>query len=343
MRLGDGRRKTVDEMFKVLKGTAPLAGLFLLVACSPAPDESQPVAGAEPVRIAGQAFYPERIMMPAGSWLDIEVMDEDREAVVASERLADIGAPPYAFEIDIESGQWRADRHYLLSLTVYMPDGSPRFSADVGLDAPAVDLEPIRLTAVEFDEDFEIDPQRWFGYRCGDTAVDVRFPGPELAILSLPWALVEVDAVEAASGARYQRGEHEFWAKGIDQAMLTLPETDPLECRASRHLSPWTRAIERGVIFRAFGNEPGWVVEWMDQPEPIIRLTLDYGTRELVLEDVEILPDQAGLIGQSPGNHARIEFIDEPCRDTMIGWVLPMTVSMQLNDQTLTACGRFLD
>lgn len=333
----------VNGLMKITKKLALFACIPLLFACGPAPDESQPVVETEPVRIAGQAFYPERIMMPAGSWLDIEVIDEDRERVVASERLDDIGAPPYSFDIEIEPGQWRADRHYLLSLTVYMPDGSPRFSADVGLDAPDFELEPIRLSAVEFDEDIEIDPQRWYGYRCGDVAVDVRFAGPELAILSLPWALVEVDAVEAASGARYQRGEHEFWAKGTDQAMLKLPEADTLECRASRHLSPWTRATERGVIFRAFGNEPGWVVELTDQPEPIIHLTLDYGTRELVLEDVEILPDQAGVIAQSPGNQARIDFIDEPCHDTMIGWTLPITVRMQLNEQTLNACGRFLE
>jgi putative lipoprotein len=328
-------------MFKALARSLPLAAL-LLTACSPAPEETQPVDEAEPVRIAGEAFYQERILLPEGSWLEIEVIDEDREQVLAAGRLEELGAPPYEFEIEVEAGQWRTDSQHLLSLTLYTSDGSPRFSADVGLVAPVGELEPIRLTAVEGSEDSLIDPERWFSYRCGDVAIDVRFPDPDVVVLSLPWDVRTLDAVEAASGARYQDEDHEFWAKTTNQAMLTLPDADTVECRASRHLSPWTRAIERGVVFRAFGNEPGWVVELTDQPEPIIHLTLDYGTRELVLENVEILPDQAGVIARSPGNQARIDFIDEPCHDTMIGWTLPITVRMQLNEQTLNACGRYL-
>ncbi len=336
-------------MFKALARSLPLAAL-LLTACSPAPEEAELVEEqaepveerAEPVRIAGEAFYRERIILPEGSWLEIEVIDEDRVQVLAGEVLEDLGAPPYKFELEVEAGQWRVDSQHLLSLTLYTADGSPRFSADVGLAAPDDELEPIQLTAVEGSEDSLIDPERWFSYRCGDVAIDVRFPDPDVAILSLPWDVRTLDAVEAASGVRYQDVDHEFWAKTTNHAMLTLPDADTVECRASRHLSPWTRAMERGVIFRAFGNEPGWVLELIGEADPVVHLTLDYGSRELELSDVEILPDQAGLIAKAPGNEARVDFIDEPCRDTMIGWVLPITVSMQLNDQAFHACGRFL-
>ncbi len=335
-------------MFKALAKSLPFAAL-LLTACSPAPEEAELVEEVEPVeeqaapvQIAGEAFYQERIILPEGSWLEIEVIDEDREQVIAAEVLEDLGAQPYQFELEVEPRHWRADSQHLLSLTLYTADGSPRFSADVGLVAPVGELEPIRLTAVEGSEDILIDPERWFSYRCGDVAVDARFPDPDRVILSLPWDVRTLDAVEAASGVRYLDVDHEFWAKTTRQATLTLPDADTVECRASRHLSPWTRAMERGVRFRAFGNEPGWVLELIGDTDPVVYLTLDYGSLELELAEVEILPDQAGLIAKAPGNEARVDFIDEPCRDTMIGWVLPVTVSMQLNDQTFQACGRFL-
>lgn len=312
----------------------------VLAACG---GESTPGPTAQ-VDITGDAYYMERIMMPPGSVLEIELIDEVSGERLATERMEDVGAPPYPFGLRVDQELISPEGEYLLQLTLYLPDGAPRFAAEIPVTRDQTHVSRIRLVGVDYSEqdpDPEPMPAEWHSFQCGDIAVDASFDADARVSLSLPWKLVELPLVRAASGARFADDEIEFWTRGSDQARLTLPDEETFECILRDSLSPWTRAMIDGVDFRAVGNEPGWHVEVMHD-EGLLFLTLDYGTNRLEFEDVEVLADQAGYRAESPGNEVEITIEHATCQDSMVGWPFPVRVEMRLNDLELQACGRFL-
>lgn len=78
----------------------------------------------------------------------------------------------------------------------------------------------------------------------------------------------------SASGARYTDGETLFWNKG-DEAYLTLEGVEYLLRVVDPASDPWEQARLAGVVFRAIGQEPGWLLEI--EASGYIDLLLDYG------------------------------------------------------------------
>jgi uncharacterized membrane protein len=107
----------------------------------------------------------------------------------------------------------------------------------------------------------------------------------------------------------------------------------------------WLEARERGVTFRAIGQEPGWLVEIEGDRQ--IRVVTNYGADEVV---TPVPPAVVDSITWTTTYHAvtdsddlRIDIRDEPCADTMSGELFSATVSMVLNGTTYHGCGRALD
>lgn len=320
--------------------------LFSIAALAACGGDSAPEAPDERVEITGEAYFLERIMMPPGSTLEVELLDEASGERLAMERVEGPEAPPYPFGLSVPADALQADQAYVLHLTLFLPDGSPRFAAEVPVTANADELGRIRLIGVDYSE---ADPDRdepmadWHAFQCGDVAVDAQFDGDESAVLSLPWALRELELQPAASGARYVADEVEFWTRGQDQARLTLADDQALDCVPRDRVSPWTQAMIDSVDFRAVGNEPGWHLE-VRHGDADLHLVLDYGSSELEFPGtLEILPDQAGYRAESPGNLAEVTLEQADCTDTMVGWTFPITVHLQINDRSMSACGRFLN
>jgi hypothetical protein len=85
---------------------AVLVAVILLAACGREAGEPE----ATTVRLSGEAHYLERIVMPPGSWLEVELIDEDSEQVLASTRIEDAETPPFSFELEVEADDWRSVR-----------------------------------------------------------------------------------------------------------------------------------------------------------------------------------------------------------------------------------------
>jgi putative lipoprotein len=320
-----------------------IAASLLLAACGFESGDSGPEAVEEPVTLSGEAFYLERIVMPPGSWLELELFDEDGERSLLVERLDEIGAPPYPFELRLDDEHLHETGQITLYLTLYLPDGSPRFAAEAVADLFERALEPIRLVAVDFSEQDPVDLEEsaWISYQCGDIGADIRYLDEDDILLSLPWRDVTLQPVEAASGARARGEGHEFWSRGRDQARLILPDESETDCTRTLSPSPWTEARDRGVEFRGMGQEPGWLIEVSPDESPALRLLLDNGTRELTFDQVEFLPDRSGFKAEAPGNQVEVELVHAHCQDSMVDWIFPVQVSLSLNELNLSACGRF--
>ena len=322
-----------------MKRIAIVLSVLVLAACQRSAEEPAPVA--EDLHVRVQAHYLERIMLPPGSWLQAELFDEQADALVAAQRMDDAISPPFVVELTVASGSWQPDGEYRLYLTLNLPDGRPRFSAEVAVAADQPDLGEVRLVAVDLHE-AERESLSWVAYRCGEVPVDFMALD-DAAMLVLPWADIELEQVVSASGARYAGQDVEFWTRGQDEARLSIGDEEAQACRRSESLSPWTRARERGVHFRATGNEPGWLVEIGRGDQPSVSLSLDYGSRMLDFDEASWDEARLGLKADSPGNHLELTVTESDCVDTMVGWIFPIRVDMRLNEVALVACGRFLE
>jgi uncharacterized membrane protein len=106
----------------------------------------------------------------------------------------------------------------------------------------------------------------------------------------------------------------------------------------------WEAARDRGVIFRAVGQEPGWVLEIEDSR---ITLVTNYGADEIITPVpnpvVEGTSRTTRWHAVTEANDLHIESREEPCADTMSGERFAMTVTVTLNGTTFDGCGRMLD
>ena len=109
-----------------------------LAACQPAPKTSSDSAPSvdvpgtsAPTVIHGRATYLERIKMPPGADLVVQLIDsqlvDTPRAVVASVRLDDVAGPPYEFTLPYDPAKLRPDGSYGLHATLHGPDGEPWF------------------------------------------------------------------------------------------------------------------------------------------------------------------------------------------------------------------------
>lgn len=206
-----------------------------------------------------------------------------------------------------------------LLLSACIPQGSPTPAS------PAADTSP---------------PVR---YACDDEVMISAIFRPDALDLTLPEGTVTLGAIPSASGARYGNGSVEFWDKG-GEALLITADGQSRQCLQSLRISPWDSARQRGIEFRAVGQEPGWLLE-IDQQADML-LELDYGTERVILPAVEAIRDPARNLvtwhTETAGRRLTVISRTEPCADTMSGEMFDERVTVIINDRTLTGCGRAL-
>lgn len=180
-------------------------------------------------------------------------------------------------------------------------------------------------------------------YQCGEMRVETQLAGDHL-LLRLPERDVRLQPVVSASGARYgdDRG-NDFWSKGREQALLRLEQGPWLACQVSEGRSPWVAARDRGVAYRAVGQEPGWWLELNSGETPAMVVVLDYGQRRLELPRTRALAGEAGFAGQSDGRVVQLRILHEACTDVMSGEAFPTRAKLRLGDVVYSGCGRFLN
>lgn len=138
------------------------------------------------------------------------------------------------------------------------------------------------------------------------------------------------------------------------QLLFHLPEAQPLKRGAAQNLqirlvraaaddrNPWLAAEARGVMFRAVGQEPGWLVEVDAAAQPNVRVLLDYGTQELFGRAMHRPSADSELAFTMAEGNGTLMVVDRLCTDTMSGEGYPTQVTLTVEGQTLQGCGRFL-
>ncbi|KZX56148.1 hypothetical protein A3709_07115 [Halioglobus sp. HI00S01] len=100
---------------------------------APAVVESEPVQEvAQVATIEGEVFYRERIMLPPGSEVEVQLEDISRAdamaTVMASVLLKPQGGPPYPFSIEYKPSEIDERMRYALRVRITDPNGQLRFT-----------------------------------------------------------------------------------------------------------------------------------------------------------------------------------------------------------------------
>ncbi|MHB1169991.1 MAG: COG3650 family protein, partial [Longimicrobiales bacterium] len=120
-------------------------------------------------------------------------------------------------------------------------------------------------------------------------------------------------------------------------------DTDPFESFEGS-AAVWEGARERGVRFRAVGQEPGWLIEVTPQQQ--IHVLADYGEITFDAPWSEPVRDDDGTLTyltSTAAHTVRIVVREIPCSDTMSGEEFPLAVVLELDERALYGCGRMLD
>lgn len=336
------------------RATAVVCLSLALVACQPStppppaaiPDSSNaPITPAQTV-IKGTATYRERIALPSGSQLQVQLVDrqlaDSPAAVIASIDIAATQGPPFAFTLPFDPAKLRANGEYGLRASVRDSDGRLWFATDSHTPATPGSSAPVQVTLVRVAADARahMTDTRWL---CGEQRLAARFdPEPANTVtLNFGEAPLVLTQAMSASGARYtDKFNNEFWNKG-QEARLTLAGKSPVDCRQIDTASPWDSARSRGQAFRAIGNEPGWLVEVGAGATPSLHAELDYGER--VVDIAQANGGDGQWTGRSSeGVNVTLSVQRKDCQDGMSGEAFPATASLVVDEKTYSGCGRYL-
>ena len=285
--------------------------------------------GPDPLAIRGELAYRARIALPPASVAVVELRDAaapPEASAVAELRTALQGRQvPVPFELLIDRAVLAPDARYAIRGGILL-DGRPIWASEPrGVDTAGnlVEVGTLELAEVQSS-----------GFastlRCGDLLVTVGFVGQQ-ARLEVDGAVLDLDPVEAASGARFADGAEpptSFWSKG-DRAQLVLRGVEYPECEAEP-VPP--------RVFRAGGNEPGWSL-LVDAAG--LELTTGYGERRRRADTVTLERVPGGRIyrAAAEGTAITAAVTDRVCVDTMTGVPRPAAVEVTVGDERLSGCG----
>jgi putative lipoprotein len=179
------------------------------------------------------------------------------------------------------------------------------------------------------------DPPIVARFDCDTLALTATFH-EDRVVIELPERALTLPHAVSASGARYTNGEVTFWNKGREATFEVNGRTQT--CRERRE--PWQEAADRGVDFRAVGQEPGWFLE-IDRGKQI-RLVYDYAEHEMVTQAPDPMTKGTFTVYDvmADAKHLVVQIEDAPCRDAMSGEAFPRAVTVTIGTRTLRGCGR---
>lgn len=343
---------------------APVALLLLLAGCQAAGRADAPPAppaghagGTAPETarprppdtvILGQATYRERIKMPPGAALAVELLalDDAGPRVLATATMRDVAGPPIPFSLPYEAARVPATGRYGLQARLLGPDGERWFATPAPVPVVPGEGVPVELL-LRRDTGTAAPPpaptaaagsaHHW---ECGELGLMSRHPDGAATVRldanARGWTL---PLARSASGARYaDAAGNEFWTKG-GTGRLTLAGEPARDCAQARQPSPWNQALLRGVAFRAVGNEPGWFVEVDAGPAPRLRASLDYGERELALDTRAVA---SGFAARAGAEDVGLSIERRACVDGMSGQRFEAAATLRVGSRRYAGCGGWL-
>ncbi|WP_133479430.1 MliC family protein [Cognatilysobacter segetis] len=323
--------------FAFAYGALALAGCTTPTAPAPPGADARPAPVAETIR--GTATYLERIKMPPGASLRVELVDAGSGRTLSTSLMRDVAGPPIPFAIARPAGASPA-AGYALRALLLGPRGERWFETPAPVAVPGTYPVELRLRRVATGESAAPPtPAGVAHWECGELGVMSRYEaGAARVQLAFNGHRLALPIARSASGARYAdaRG-NEFWTKGAT-GRLALAGEPARDCVEAAQPSPWNTAAQQGVAFRAVGSEPGWSVQVAGTPA-MLDAQLDYGERRL---RVPVTAVQNGFEGEADGKPLHLRAERRACQDGMSGQSFEATVTLEAGGRTYRGCGAWL-
>lgn len=179
-----------------------------------------------------------------------------------------------------------------------------------------------------------------FVYNCSEDLHFVVKVEKETAWLFLPSKTVKAVKQKSASGAKYSVGSIVYWNKGHEATLER--DKQKYRCANDGIAATFERAKFSGVVFRAIGNEPGWILEITSDKE--VSLLTNLGETKTHFEVVEKYSNYGSTEYEMRSNsnvmHVRIE--KRRCQDTMADRVYESMVYINFDGINMKGCGKSL-
>jgi uncharacterized membrane protein len=189
-------------------------------------------------------------------------------------------------------------------------------------------------------EQDQTSPGAFLVYECNGYEFVARRGAAEMA-LWLEDGYVVLPQGADDSGTVYEDGDVSFWSDG-DEAMLTVAGQDYQNCRLRTERVPWEDARQRGVEFRAVGNEPGWYLEIQGSR---LLFVGQHGTTRIMVPDA--VAQHAGRArvyrGATGTQQLQVDIEDQPCADSMSGESFSSRVTVRVDGAAYQGCGQALE
>jgi putative lipoprotein len=214
----------------------------------------------------------------------------------------------------------------------------------IAAPAPATDPAPTAAPVAAADDELPTGVLRAYVWECADgqTLVMRNLFREKAVAIDFHDGTRRLDQVISGSGAKYADAAVTFWTKG-STATLERQGTAPVQCEERRAFSLREDARARGVVYRALGNEPGWVLEV--GPASRMSWTTNWGQDRFDFEQAQVTtaPDGAILYTAQQGDVSiRASIKAERCVDD--GEVeFDHVVTVESGGRTLRGCGTRLN
>ncbi|KZY47187.1 hypothetical protein A3731_08410 [Roseovarius sp. HI0049] len=268
--------------------------------------------------ISGQLIYLQRIALPEGAEVVVEVKGALDATLGESRFTTDGSQVPLPFEVEVPGGLSGT-----LTAVVRVED-EPMWLAKgirIGAGAEDIDLGDVRLR--------QYTPLAFTSYfSCGETSVEFGLVDdtPTLRVGGQDYAMEEAPADEGSRFVAKSDPEVTFWSQGTE-ATLTLGSEPEAGCAKVEHTpEPYT----------AVGNEPGWYVTI---GEAEAELVADYGDLQLTTPRPEVEVETGAYVLNMPDIEARLRLEEEICHDDATGMPYPHRAALALDGQEMRGCG----
>jgi membrane-bound inhibitor of C-type lysozyme len=220
----------------------------------------------------------------------------------------------------------------------------PPAAPAVATPEPAATPAPAAAPVLAEDDELPTGVLRAYVWECADgqTLVMRNLFREKAVAIDFHDGTRRLDQAISASGAKYADAVVSFWTKG-STATLERQGTAPVQCEERRAASLREDARVRGVVYRALGNEPGWVLEV--GPASRLSWTTNWGQDRFDFEQAQATtaPDGATVYTAQQGDVSiRASIKAGRCVDD--GEVeFDHVVTVESGGQTLRGCGTRLN
>ncbi|MGH6950078.1 MAG: YbaY family lipoprotein [Vitreimonas sp.] len=136
----------------MLRSLAMLIGMFALSACAPDAPPAAPEAAAAEVAYSGEVIYLERIALPPGAQVRVELQDVSRAdapaRTIATQTIdASAGGPPFAFTLTAPRAEVEAAAELAIRAIIVAEDRL-LFTTDTRIPAPKQGASGIEVRVI---------------------------------------------------------------------------------------------------------------------------------------------------------------------------------------------------